>query len=112
MQTVNIEPVSNREDWQDQIEVFDDDGGLVDLTDATIVLELADKETKSVLLSATTDNGKIVIDGDGTFSLAFTLSDMRTLEAKTYNVGCTILLNDVTRQFFVGTIAVMDGVVS
>ena len=107
-----FEPVSNREDWIDQCEVRDDNNALVNLTGATIVIAVRDRTTKGNLLNAKTADGTIVIQGIGIFQFTFTVSQMRGLDAsKSYEVGCTILLNGVTQQFFIGTVSVLDGIV-
>ncbi len=107
-----LDPITNRQSWTDQCEVRDEDDVLINLDDAVIVFEVQDDDGTSIL-SATTDNGKITIDGDGVFSFSFTLDEVRTLCApKTYNVGCTIELNGNTEPYIRGTIAVLDGNVS
>jgi hypothetical protein len=40
------------------------------------------------------------------------VATMRGLCAKDYEVGCTIEQDDVTTQFFVGTIAIVDRIVT
>lgn len=114
MLQVIFEPVSNRADWVDQVEVRDGDtDDLVDLSAATIVLAVRDPSTKMVLLTAQTSNGTITIDGLGVFGFTFTVSQMRGLDAgKRYEVGCTIKIGGVTQQFFTGSVSVLEGIVS
>lgn len=112
MLLVTLEPISNREDWIDQCEVLDQDDAAVDLTTATIVLAVRNSKTKAITLTASTANGSITLVSTGIFQFAFTLNQTRSLCAETYDVGCTINLNSVTQQFFIGTIAVLDGVVA
>lgn len=108
-----IDPVTNRQDWVDQCEVRDeDDNGLVDLTDAVIVLSVRDRNSKETIMTAKTDDGTIVVQGPGIFEFTFTLTQMRTLEvSKAYDVGCTVVRNDITQQFFIGAVPVLDGIV-
>jgi len=109
---VVFEPISNREDWIDTFEVSDQAGVLVDLSAATIVLAVANKNSTRVLLTASTGNGKIAIVSTGIFTLTFTKAETRGLEASmAYDVGCTIELNSVTRQYFTGKISVLHGIV-
>ena len=108
-----FDQVSNRQDWIDQIEVLEEDDTLVDLSAAVIVLSVRDKRSKQNLLTAQTADGTILIQGLGIFQFTFTLSQMRGLDAsKQYEVGCTIQLNGVTQQFFVGNVPIIDGVVA
>jgi hypothetical protein len=108
-----LDPVSNCADWRVTREVVDDDTDeLVDLTGAAIRFDLRDQRSRAVLLSATTDNGKIAVIDTGTFTVAFPAADMRQLCAAIYDAGCTITINGVTYQLIIGTVTVLDGVVS
>lgn len=107
-------PRSNKAGWPLVVEVLDDDTGEdVDISDATIVLELRDPLTGTISLSATTDNGKIIIGDAGFFTVAFTATDMKTLCARTYEVGCTISNDDSEpQQLIIGTVPILDGIVT
>ena len=108
-----LDPVSNRADWTVTRQIIDDDTDEpVDVSGAAIVFEVRDRRGCATLLSATTGNGKITIDDVGTFTVAFPASDMRQLCAGIYDVGCTITRNGLTDQFILGTVTVLDGVVS
>lgn len=108
---VTLEPVTNRQTWTDQCEVRDEDDVLIDLSAATIVLGVRDKNTKDAVLTAKTADGTITIQTTGVFEFSFTETQMRTVCAsKAYEVGCTIELNGATMQFFIGTISVLDGI--
>lgn len=106
--------VSNREDWLATIAVIDDDGDDVDVTGATIVVAVRSQMAKSgdtPDLTASTDNGDVTIS-TSEFTFTFGVDDMRGLDPGIYDVACTILLNSITTQLFIGTIAVLDGIVS
>jgi hypothetical protein len=106
MNEVKLSPVSNREDYSESWQALDEDGDAIDLTGATIVYEL--RETADSSATAAT-----VTISTTTFTAEIPVATMRGLCAgKEYRVGCTILLNSVTTQFFVGTIPIIDGVVS
>lgn len=111
MNEVKLGALSNREDYIESFEAIDENDDAIDLTGATIVYEIADPRGGSAVLSATTGNGDIVITTTS-FTVTFLVGRVSDLEPKDYNVGCTILLNGVTTQFFVGTLPVVDGVVS
>lgn len=105
MQQVQLSPISNREDYSESWQALDDDGTAIDLTDATIVYEFRDKATKAATAATVTISTT-------TFTAEIPVATMRGLCNKDYDVGCTILLDDVTTQFFVGTISIIDGVVA
>lgn len=103
--------LSNREDFIRSFQALDEDGEAIDLTGATIVFSIEDKDTKDEELGATTDDGTITISTT-TFTINIPVATVRGVDcAKEYNCGCTILLNDVTSQFFIGTISIYDGFV-
>ena len=108
-----IDPVSNRADWIDQCEVRDDeDGQLIDLTGAVIVLAVRDRLSMANVMLAQTSDGSIVVQGMGVFGFTFPLSKMRALVgSRAYDVACTVQLNGITQQFFLGSVNVLDGIV-
>jgi hypothetical protein len=108
-----IEPVSNREDWIEQCEVRDENNQLIDLTGATIVVSVRDRTSKNILMTAS-EPPALEILGLGFFTWSFPVGQMRGLDAsKQYEVGCTIKsgVTSVTKQFFVGTVSIIDGIV-
>lgn len=109
----SLPPVSNRAGWQFIRDVVDDDTDeVIDLSAATIVFEVRDKCGR-VVLSATTSNGKATVIDTGTMMISFPATDMKTLCAGTYEVGCTIQNGDAEpQQFLIGTLPVLDGVVT
>jgi hypothetical protein len=112
MLQAKFEPISNREDWVEQCKVFDLNGALFDLTGATIVLAVIERQSKQQKLLASTTAGTIVIQGLGVFEFTFPVGQMRGLDAsKAYDVGCTILKNGRTRQYMIGMVPVIDGIV-
>lgn len=104
---------SNRQSWTKTFEVVDEDTNSdLDLTGASIVFEIRDPRNHLSILSATTTNGKVSIIDTGVFTVSFSLSDMQTLYPLTYEVGCTVTINGETMQYIVGTLPVLDGIVS
>lgn len=108
---IKVSPVSNRADYEESWQALDENGDAIDLTGATIVFEVALPDCDSIMLSATTANGKITISTT-TFTVAIPRSELTSLLPMSYRVGCTITQDDVTTQFFVGEFPVYDGVVS
>lgn len=106
-----LEAVTNREDWIDQAQVTDGDTGtLVDLSAATIAMDVRDQKSKCRVLTATLANSKISLVSTGIFEWTFTAADMHGICAGTYDVGITVEIADVTKQLFVGTVSIVDGV--
>lgn len=105
MNEVKLGAVSTREDYSESWQALDDDGVAIDLTGATIVYELRDPAT-CVRTAAT-----VTIDTT-TFTAEIPVATMRGLCPKDHDVACTIEIDDVTTQFFIGTIPVVDGVTS
>lgn len=104
---------SNRQSWTYTLEVVDADTDEdIDLIGATITFELRDPRSLLTILSATTGNGKITISDTGVFIVSFSLSDMQSLYPLTYEVGCTVAVNGETMQYIIGTLPVLDGIVS
>lgn len=108
MNVIKFTPHSNRADFSESWQAFED-GVAIDLTGATIVFSARDPDTKSVVLSADTSDGITI--STTTFTLAFSVSDLSALDAKEYEVGCTIEIDDFVTQFFVGTLPIIDGIV-
>jgi hypothetical protein len=105
---------SNRATYNQDFQLYDEDDEGIDLTGATITLEIRKPGCSSAELTATTTNGKIVVTDtdEGQFELTFTASDMRNLDPMTYECGITITQNGETIQYFIGTLPVLDGIVS
>jgi hypothetical protein len=109
---VMLARVSNRADWSDVIELTDaDTGDAIDLSEAVIVVEVADDSGRRVL-SATTGNGKVVVLAPGKAQFSFTRAEMSGLCPGTYRVGGTVTISGVTEQVFFGTVPLVDGVVA
>lgn len=112
MLEVMLARVSNRADWSDVIELTDaDTGDAIDLSGATIVVEVADDCGRRVL-SATTGNGKVVVLEAGKAEFTFTRAEMAQLCPGSYRVGGTVTIGGTTEQVFFGTVPVVDGVVA
>lgn len=113
MYEANLEPISNREDWVGTIELIDDDTGQVvtDLSGFSMTLEVRDRRTRCVVLSATTDNGKVTDNGGGVIGWNFPATDMAVICPGSYHLGITISRDGLTSQLLIGVVPVLDGVV-
>lgn len=115
-----LDEESNKATWTDDVEVTDEEGTLIDLTDAVIVLEVRakraiddyDTNITNAILSATTANGKITLQGTGVFRFSFTKSEMNTLCAGTYDIGVTVERDGETDQVLIGQLPLLDGIVT
>lgn len=106
MNEVRLSPISNRETYSESFQALDEDGDAIDLTGATIVCEMREPGQTSTTALTTSISTT-------TFTISLTDSQTRTLCAsKEYDIGCTITIGSVVTQFFVGTLPVIDGIVS
>jgi hypothetical protein len=109
-QDIQMGPQSNRADLSESYQWIED-GTAVTLTGATIKFSARDPVTRTEVLSASTDDGKITISTT-TMTLSIGKSELNALCAKNYDIGCTITIDDATDQLFVGSLEIYDGVVS
>ena len=108
-----LDPMSNKAGWLADFELDDaDTGSPIDLTGASIVVEARDPMTGCIVLSASTANCKVAIVGTGVFRINLPPGETHCVCPGTYEVGATITLNGESRQLIIGTLPVMDGVVS
>ncbi len=106
---------SNRGTYVQDFQLYDDeDTEGVSLADATITLEIRRTNCTSPEFSATIASGLIVVtdEDEGVFTLTVPVATMRNLVQMNYECGITIEQNDETTQFFIGTLPVLDGIVS
>ena len=102
--------ISNRETWQEAWDCIDENGDDVNIAAATVVLEVRKKNDTAASLTAT--NGDGITIATPRITMRFEVADIRDLTPGTYDVGCTVLLSGDTTQFILGTVTVLDGVVS
>jgi len=108
-----LDPVSNKAGWMADYELDDaDTGEAIDIAGASIVVEARDPATGRIVLSATTSNGLVTIVDTGVFRVNVPARETQRVRAGTYEVGATITLNGESRQLIIGTLPVMDGVVT
>ena len=108
-----LDPASTRADWEQVISLLDHETDEpLDLAGASILVELRDRPSGAIVLSASTANGRISIIDTGTFRVQLPASDLRALRADTYEIGGIYTLNATTRQFIIGLLPILDGVVT
>lgn len=114
MITGALDPVSNKATWIVNYELTDaETDELIDLSGVDeITIAIRDPKTNSSVLTASKTGGDVVVSDTGVFTWTFTATEMRTLQAKTYEVGCTLTEGSETIQLLIGTLPVYDGVVS
>lgn len=114
MYEATLQPISNREDWIGTVELIDNDTNepVIDIAGYDMTLEVRDRFTRCVVLSATSDNGKVTTSSDSVIEWHFPLSDMQGVCAASYHVGITISRDGLTSQLLIGVLPVLDGVVS
>jgi len=112
MYHVTFPPQSNRASWVFIGQITDLDDDPIDLAGLPMVFQIRDKNGAPVLM-ASTDNGKITVVDLGIFRWFFTVQEMSTLCAATYQTGLTLTNGDGTQtvQFSVGPLPITDGVV-
>jgi hypothetical protein len=108
MNQVKLSPISNRETYSESFEAIDENGDPIDLeaVSATIVCEMR-------LPGNTSTTALTVAIEDEVFTISLTEAQTRSLCAgMEYEIGCTIEIDDVVTQFFVGVLPIIDGIVS
>ena len=109
-----LDPVSNKATWVCLYELTDaETDEAIDLSGVDeITIEIRDPQNASSVLTATKTGGDITITDTGIFRWAFTATQMRTLSAKTYEIGCVLEQDDEEVQLIIGTLPVFDGIIT
>jgi hypothetical protein len=108
MWTGNLDPVSNRETWQETVSYRPADGTAAPALDEVVVTIAGGCAPRSSKLS----DGGVTVDRDaGTFTFVFDASDMRRLRPGAYRLGIVLTINNVPVQLFAGSIEIIDGIV-
>jgi hypothetical protein len=111
-QTVTFLPVSNREDWDDTIALFDvDTGDALDLSAVTaITLTVWDEDSRIARISKSLGDG-ITIDDvtGGVVSIRVAASEMTALCAKNYPLRLSMVNGGATKDLILGILPVEDG---
>lgn len=102
--------VSTREDWIQAVDVVDENGDDVTITGATI--RLAVRKKGDTAPSLTAEDGDGITISTPTFTWSFDPDDMGGLCPGQYEVGVTIEISGETTQLIVGTVTIVDGIVT
>lgn len=109
-----FEPISNRADWVQLVELIDGetDEIVTDLSGISVVLEVRDRECRTPRLIASTENGKVTDLGGGILQWFFPRSEMTALCSGSYEIGVTLARDGITSQYIIGVLPILDGIVS
>lgn len=107
----SLEPVSNREDWQFSMLLWDsEENEFIDISGCTVTITVRDQRNKSDVLLGSTTSGEITLPENGVFEVLFPAERMGALCAATYDVGLRIKNDDRTVQLVIGTVQVREGI--
>jgi hypothetical protein len=110
MKTGSLDAVSNRATFRLARQIVDTETNEpIDLTGVALTFEISRDRRCSPILSATIDNGKIVLLDFTTYQVTFSPSDMGQLCAGTYAVNLVAVRDGITTQIIIGTLPVLDG---
>jgi hypothetical protein len=113
MLLATLDPTSTRQDWDFIFQFVDDHTDEpLDLTGASVLVELRDRLGGQTVVSVSTTGGGISIIDTGTIEILVPAATMRALRADMYEIGGTYTLNGATRQFVIGLLPVLDGIVT
>jgi len=108
-----LDPASNRADWELTVQFTDSETGeALDISGASIVVEVRDRRSGAILITASTANASVSIVDTGMFQISVPVEQMRLVRADTHEVGGTYTLNAATKQFAIGLLPVLDGIVT
>jgi hypothetical protein len=113
MYNVNFPPQTNQATFNPIIQVNDQDtGGSIDLADVDITFEIRNSDSYCCLLTATKDNGRIIlISGDDGvecfFQPTFSADDLSGFDAGTYRIHCKFSRDGTSRDILIGTLPIV-----
>lgn len=113
MYTVNFPQQTNQATFNPIIQVNDQDNGdPLDLSDVDITFEIRSSDSRCCHLTATKDNGKIVlISGDDGvecfFQPTFSTDDLNGFAAGTYRIHCKFSRDGTSRDILIGSLPIV-----
>lgn len=113
MYEATLKPVSNRADWIETVELVNDDTGevITNLNDVVVVVAVRTCDPPTTYLTGSSQDGHIEFVPGGIIQWRFTAAEMRSLAARTYEIGVTVTRDGITEQELIGVLPVLDGVV-
>lgn len=116
MISASLDPVTNRETVKIDVELYDEEAGeYIDISDVTeIVVEAIPRngDRCTPALTAKLSTGDITEIQTGIVQVVFTVDEMKSLCAGTYDIGGTLTKDDEVVQFLLGQLPVQGGIVS
>lgn len=111
MFTGSLDPVSNRATWREQCRVWDSETGQpFDLSGVSEIVVQISLGCRSPVLTAKLSNSTVsLIDDNTAFEFVFSVDQMRSLCAGTYEIGISITIDGDTESLVIGTLPVLDG---
>ena len=105
--------MTNRETWLERVEIRNERGTPLDLSQADIRLEVRlQSGGHGVVLSAQSGDGTIIGTFDGLIEWEFSEAAMRSLPAGLFTIGLVYTLNGRTTQVILGDVQIEDGAVT
>jgi hypothetical protein len=109
MYTGTLQPVSNKADWSQAIQVIDSETDEAIAPAAVALWICRQGNAERAELSGDNDDGKLVLTDDG-FDIAFTADDMSALCAGTYDIYVRVETSaGAIVQLIVGSLPVVEG---
>ena len=109
---VTLPPVSNQEDWDEQVQLFGDDGDPLNLDAVTaLTLVVWDPDTNaSMLTGAIGSDLTIENSSEGLIAIHFAVGSMMSLQAKNYAFRLGMTSGGATKDLILpGVLPVQDG---
>lgn len=110
-----FDPVSNKETWVEAVQFFDQETNeTLDLEGNVDAVTITVREPggRSQVLTGTLADSTVSVLPDGVIQWEFSADQMGALCNRTYDVGAILTKDGQTVQFILGTLPVLDGVVS
>ena len=111
-QSVTLQPVSNREDWDDTFELFDTEtDSALDMSAVTaMTLTLWDPDNDSLKFTLSLGSGITIDDVDGGIvTVHYAAASMTALTAKNYAFRLGMVNAGATKDLMLGTLPIEDG---
>lgn len=111
MYLIQFPQQSNRASWPFVGQLVDLSDVPIDLTGYSMVFAIVDKDGRTALVASTGKGNLTFLSETGKFRWNFTLDEMSSLRAGTYDTGFTLTTPDESQtvQISVGPLPIIDG---